>query len=39
MQAYRSENPGVTNDLSALVDMHAEHVVQIMGGREKPGVG
>ena len=32
VQAFRSENPGVTNDLSALVDMHAEHVVQIMGG-------
>ena len=31
VQAFHSENPGVTNDLSALVDMGAEHVVQIMG--------
>lgn len=31
VQAFRSENPGVINDLSALVDLGAEHVVQIMG--------
>lgn len=38
MQAFRSENPGVINDLSALVDLGAEHVVHIMG-EGKPGVG
>lgn len=31
VQAFRSENPGVINDLSALGDLGAERVVQIMG--------
>lgn len=31
VQFFRTENPDVSNDLSALVDMGADHVVQIMG--------
>lgn len=31
VQAFRSANPSAINDLSALIDLGTEHVVQMMG--------
>ena len=35
VQAFRSANPSAINNLSALIDLGTEHVVQMMG-KEKP---